>query len=1095
MQVPRDILLNRWTWLVVLTVLALGSLYQYASSKQHKSAHVMAEAATNAEAAHVLQSLQRRLSDISEAISATGTTGNDSSFNAAAGVLLRANPFLQAINHVDSDGVVNHVPSSPDGSTLAPDRKMRNPLTVPSQGVALSEPFSAATGNLNYAATSADGVGGYFELVFEADSVFEAASPFRDRRDSALRIADGSNEIFVSPDYVDTSHLANYGTTVETGFLGREMRIYALPSEGLVAGSRDVWRAAAIGSMVLAVASAIAIIGGFAFSVRRHRLVEESLRGSEERYRDLYDEAPVAYMSVGPDGAVIEANLEASKMLGYPLDDLIGRKVFDLYPDTPDGIEKALEVFERFKRGEDIRDVTLQHVRKDGQLIWGSLTVQTIVDADGNVVASRSALVDITERKSAEENERRVSRENAVLAEIGRIIASSRSVNDVYEGFAEQVNKLVQFDQIDVATADPEGGTLRVEYASGPRIDDIAGQQGFTRPLKGTLLEMVIGRGTGILSVPRDKDQLFEERPESARAADEELSSLIAVPLIDGGSCVGMLTIWTAKPQAYSEADLSLAERVGAQISGAVANDKVADERSAAAEALRASEERFRSMFEYSAGGTGVVDREGKFVQVNEAMGEILGYSCEELVGQRVSDLTQDDDWPETENRLRELWAGERRSYTIEKRYTHKDSHDVWCVASVSAILDAEGQAAYALEQLQDVTELKQLQGQLLQSQKMEVVGQLAGGVAHDFNNLLTAIIGYTSLAKDSMPLEDRNRGHLEQVDSAAQRAATITRQLLAFSRREVSEPRVVELNDCVLGIVSTLRRVIGEDIELVTLPGADLRMVNVNPGQIEQVLVNMAVNARDAMVEGGKLTIETSNVVLGVGQAGRRVDLDPGAYVMISVQDTGTGIAYDIRDHLFEPFFTTREVGKGTGLGLATCYGIIKQSGGDIDFRSELGEGTTFHVYLPSLGVDVSDAQSHGERDLPRGSETVLLVEDEPAVRGLAAYVLRHQGYTVLEAENGEEALRVAQAHSPDIIDLLLTDVVMPRMGGKELADHFHKELPETKIMFTSGYPGGGVPKGVDLDPGTPMLAKPFMPDAVAAKVREVLDSPVLVS
>jgi two-component system, cell cycle sensor histidine kinase and response regulator CckA len=1095
MQVSRDILLNRWTWLVVLTLLALGSLYQYASSKQHQSAQVIAETATNAEAAHVFQSLQRRLSDISEAISGTGTAGNDSSFDSSAGVLLRANPFLQAINHVDSDGVVSRVSSSPSGPTLAPARTMQDPLTALSRGVVLSEPFATEIGNVNYAATSRDGAGGHFELVFEAKSVFGAASPFRDRRDIALRITDGSNEIFVSPDYVDTSHLANYGTTVETAFLGREMRIYALPTEGLVAGSRDVWQAAAIGSMVLAVASAIAIIGGFAFSVRRHRLVEESLRGSEARYRDLYDEAPVAYMSVGPDGTVVEANREASEMFGYPLDDLIGRKVFELYPDTPDGIEKALEIFDRFKHGEDIRDVTLQHVRNDGRMMWGSLTVQPIIDALGNVVASRSALVDITERKLAEENERRVSHENGVLAEVGRIITSSRSVHDAYQDFAEQVNRLVQSDQIDIVTVDPEGGTLRVEYVSGLRSDDIAGQQGFTRPLNGTLLEKVMGRGTGILSVPRDNAQLFDDRPESARGSDEELSSLIAVPLVDGGSCIGMLTIWTTEPNAYSDADLSLAERVGAQISGAIANDKLAAERSAAAEALRASEERFRSMFEYSAGGTGVVDREGRFVQVNEAMGEILGYSCEELVGQRVSDLTQDDDWPETENMLRELWAGERSSYTIEKRYIHKDGHHVWCVASVSAILDAEGQADYALGQLQDVTELKQLQGQLLQSQKMEVVGQLAGGVAHDFNNLLTAIIGYTSLAKDSLPLGDRNRGHLEQVDSAAQRAATITRQLLAFSRREVSEPRVVELNDCVLGTVNMLRRLIGEDIELVTLPGADLGMVNVDPGQIEQVLVNMAVNARDAMVEGGKLTIETSNVVLGVGQAGRRVDLEPGGYVMISVEDTGTGIAEDIRDRLFEPFFTTREVGKGTGLGLATCYGIIKQSGGDIDFRSELGEGTTFHVYLPSLGVDVSGAQSHGERDLPRGNETVLLVEDEPAVRGLAAYVLRHQGYTVLEAENGEEALRVAAAHSPDIIDLLLTDVVMPRMGGKELAEHFHEELPETKIMFTSGYPGGGAPKGVDLDPGTPMLAKPFMPDAVADKVREVLDMPVLAS
>lgn len=1095
MQVPRDVLPNRWTWLMILTLLTLVALYQYASSRQHEGASLMADEATTAEATHVLQALQRRLSDVSQALSGTGSADDEKEFRAAALLLLRANPFLQAIIHESADGSVSRVSADP---TLGATGSVRDPLSVQNGSVALSRPHAAPSGDFSYSATSADGGSGFFDLVFEAEAAFGIGSPFRDRQDIALRVWDGSDLVFASPDSVNAPSEASYGTTVETTFLGRAIRVRALPSEDLVAGTRDVWKTAAIGSMILAAASAFAIIVGFAFSIRRHRLVEESLRGSEARYRDLYEEAPVGYMSVSLDGTIIESNRRASEMFGYPLDELIGREVFELYPEDGEGRERALAVFRRFKSGEDIEDVKdadVQFCRSDGRLVWGSLSVQAIIDGDGIVVGSRSALMDITERKVAEENGRRVSHENAVLAEIGRIITSSQSIEDVYDRFAGQVRRLVPFEKIDIATADQAKGTLRVEYVAGVPAEYASGHQGFTRPLKGSILEAVMERGTGILSVPRDKGQLLEELPGAELSYQRGIASLIAVPLVGGGKCIGMLTVASPESQAYTRDDLNLVERVGAQISGAIANDRLATQRAEAEEALRVSEERFRSLFEYSAGGTGVVDRDCRFVQVNKAICDILGYSADELLGRHLSELTRADDWPETRHLLQELWAGERRSYTIEKRYIHKDGHDVWCVASISAILDAEGKAAYAVGQLQDVTELKQLETQLLQSQKMEAVGELAGGVAHDFNNLLTAIIGYTSLAKDSLPPGDRNRDHLQQVDSAAQRAATITRQLLAFSRREVSEPRVVALNDSVLSTASMLRRLIGADIELVTLPGAPLGMVRVDPGQIEQVLVAMAVNARDAMMDGGKLTIQTSNVVLGVEPAGRRVDLEPGPYVMMSIADTGEGIPPDVRPRLFEPFFTTKEVGKGTGLGLATCYGIIKQSGGDIDVRSEIGEGTTFDVYLPSLGADVPEEDAKVPKNLPRGTETVLLVEDEPAVRGLASYVLRRQGYQVLEAENGEEALRVADAHAPYEIDLLLTDVVMPRMGGKELAERLRVDMPETKVIFTSGYAENGSTTGAELDPAIPILAKPFMPEVVAVKVREVLDAPVLTS
>ena len=291
------------------------------------------------------------------------------------------------------------------------------------------------------------------------------------------------------------------------------------------------------------------------------------------------------------------------------------------------------------------------------------------------------------------------------------------------------------------------------------------------------------------------------------------------------------------------------------------------------------------------------------------------------------------------------------------------------------------------------------------------------------------------------------------------------------------------------------LRRLIGENIELVTLPAPGLGLVRVDPGQIEQVLVNMAVNARDAMPEGGKLTIETARVTLDPDSL-QFVDLAPGRYVRLSVSDTGLGMSPEVQDRVFEPFFTTKEVGKGTGLGLATCYGIVKQSGGEIRVRSEPGNGSTFEVLLPSLDEDAVAAGEVGRpNDLPRGSETVLLVEDEPAVRGLAAKVLRHQGYAVLEASNGEEALRVAREHASQDIHLLLTDLVMPQMGGRELAEHFRVRLADTRVIFTSGYPEGASAIPGAAAPGIPLLPKPFVPESVAVIVREVLDAPQHVS
>jgi two-component system cell cycle sensor histidine kinase/response regulator CckA len=390
---------------------------------------------------------------------------------------------------------------------------------------------------------------------------------------------------------------------------------------------------------------------------------------------------------------------------------------------------------------------------------------------------------------------------------------------------------------------------------------------------------------------------------------------------------------------------------------------------------------------------------------------------------------------------------------------------------------------------------LRQSEEQLRQAHKIEAVGRLASGVAHDFNNILTVITGHSELLLRQLDADDPRRKNAEQIEKAAYRAAALTRQLLTFSRKQVIEPRVLKLNAIILNIEKMLRRLIGEDIEFCTVLDSAAGHIKADPGQIEQVIMNLAVNARDAMPNGGKLTVTTANTTLDKNQLNNFPDLCAGDYVMLTIADTGTGMSEEVKAHLFEPFFTTKPPGKGTGLGLATCFGIVKQSTGHINVHSELGRGTTFKIYFPQVQ---SALESPRVRIMPTeatgGNETVLLVEDEPVVRELAVATLREKGYTVVEAVNGEEGLRMARQHDGKI-DLVLTDVVMPVMGGKEMADALRTSHPDTKVLFTSGYTEDAMGHHGVLRPGILFLQKPYMTATLARKVREVLDEGLLQS
>ncbi|HET6179044.1 MAG TPA: ATP-binding protein [Candidatus Sulfotelmatobacter sp.] len=509
-----------------------------------------------------------------------------------------------------------------------------------------------------------------------------------------------------------------------------------------------------------------------------------------------------------------------------------------------------------------------------------------------------------------------------------------------------------------------------------------------------------------------------------------------------------------------------------------------------AQESLRRSELNFRSLVTNAPYGICRCDSTGKILDANPAFLETLGYSAaEDLIGQHIFGLYADNDrWFDLADFLRS--PAPFKGLTAE----WKRKNGTTTVVRVSGRSVSNGREGGVVFELfaEDVTERRALEQQLRQSQKMEAVGRLAGGIAHDFNNLLMVISGYSEFLLERLGDEPRLRGPAQEIASASERASSLTRQLLAFSRKQMLAPRIVNLNDVATENLKMLTRMIGEDVDLVLVPGQNLWAVRADAGQIEQVIMNLAVNARDAMPSGGKLTIETSNVTLDDEYARFHAPLRPGDYVMVAISDTGAGMDAETQSHIFEPFFTTKGT-KGTGLGLSTVYGIVKQSGGYIWVYSETGRGTTFKIYLPRVASTSETAMQVAApvdlRKVEPGTETILLVEDEANLRYLARQYLEKQGYKVIEAADGAVAMQIAVAHEA-VIHLLLTDVIMPGMNGRELAQRISEIRPNVKVLYMSGYTENVIGHNGMLDAGVRLLQKPFNLRDLRSKVREVLDA-----
>ena len=611
----------------------------------------------------------------------------------------------------------------------------------------------------------------------------------------------------------------------------------------------------------------------------------------------------------------------------------------------------------------------------------------------------------------------------------------------------------------------------------------------FVKDLQGRYL-MMNPAGAGFLGrtvdevIGKDDTELFDDA-ETGRIIMEldrgVLQSGKMQTLEEGGTAAGVSRIYLSNKGP-------LRDQSG-KVVGLLGICRDITDRKRAEEEMRRSEQKLHIHFEHTPLAVVEWDLDFRVTDWNPSAERIFGYSKQEAIRQHGSFIVPPQHRPQVDQVWKELVRQNGGTRNTNDNLT-KDGRTITCEWYNTPLVDELGRVLGVASLVHDVTEHVALEERLRQSQKMEAVGRLAGGVAHDFNNLLTVILGYSQILAEGVPSGSRLADSTAQIKSAADRASGITRQLLAFSRKTVMTPRVVNLNDIMLNLDSLLRRLIGEDIEVLTVPANDLGSVTADPGQIEQVIMNLALNARDAMPHGGKLTLETSNEQLDESYAQRHQPTVAGRYVMLAVTDTGHGMSPETQARIFEPFYTTKEVGKGTGLGLSMVYGIVKQSGGYIWVYSEPDRGTTFKIYLPRVDQPAeTTGLENRSRSVQRGTETILLVEDDPQLRQLSSSVLAHCGYKVLTANGPEEGLAICRENHRDI-RLLVTDVVMPRMNGRQLAEQIVQVAPNVKVLYISGYTSNAIVHYGVLDAGLWFLPKPFTLSALVAKVREVLDS-----
>ena len=690
--------------------------------------------------------------------------------------------------------------------------------------------------------------------------------------------------------------------------------------------------------------------------------------------------------------------------------------------------------------------------------------------------------------RQSESRARQLARLYAVSSAINEAIARVREPSDLYDIACQIAVEKGLARLAWICTYETELSQLRAVARFGHDegyVDALVDLLGTGKVRDGFIARaLYAGESTIVNDIEAAPEFAFKEL-----ALAHGLASLAVFPLDVDGSTRGVLAIGAASKEFFQEEEVDVLTALAADLSFAV-QSAIGQRRREEAESLLAEKQALLAIAGRAARLGGIL------INLNPWRVALSDEACAMAEVEPGTSLTQTEAFAffHPEHRkpvMQAVWSAAQagRPFDVEFEAVTKSGRSLWFRVVGDAVRGEAGEVVQIQAALQDVTERRKLEHQFRQAQKMDAVGTLAGGVAHDFNNILSVILSYCQLAAMPLEAESPARADLHEIEVAARRASELTRQLLAFSRQGVMKPRVLDVNEVVFGMEKMLGRLVGADVEVSVSKGSDLGKVFADRGQIEQVLMNLVVNARDAMPRGGKVIIETTNVDLDVDYAGQHVDVPAGPYVQLAVSDSGTGMDAATRERIFEPFFTTKEQGKGTGLGLSTVWGIVKQSGGHIWVYSEPGVGTTFKLYLPRVDREVDqEVERRTPTVRPRGNETVLLVEDDPQLRAIAARVLKEQGYAVLQSTNGADALVVAEMHDGPI-QLLLTDVVMPRMNGFELVERLRSSRPELKVLIVSGYTHEAIKRRETAIDDFEFLPKPLTPDALLLRVRGVLD------
>jgi len=804
---------------------------------------------------------------------------------------------------------------------------------------------------------------------------------------------------------------------------------------------------------------------GMGRDITERKQAEEAVRQSEERYRAVVETAPDVVYAISDKGVFASLNPAFEAITGWARTEWLGKSFAPLV--HPEDASLAVEMFQKVLRGDKPPPYELRILSKSGKYLVGEFTSTPYI-RDGKVAGKLGIVRDITERKRAEkalrQGEVRLERINRCLLELG-------------PNFDSNINRLTALC----------GELLGATCALYNRLQgDLLCSQGQWQTPPGFKSE---DAPTGhicydVIRNNREDAVVITNLPRTSYAESDPnvraygLQTYMGCAVKCEGKAVGSLCVVYGTDYQPTDDD----RRILGIIASAIGNE---DTRKQAEAELN----RLMTAIEQTPESVVITDTEGRILYVNPVFERVTGYSRAEVIGQNprlLKSNRQDSAF------YRQLWGKISAGEVWRGRFINKKKDGTLFTedAVIAPVRDEKGAVTNHIAIKRDISHELELEVQYRQTQKIDSIGRLAGGVAHDFNNILAVICGHTDLALAQLSPDAPLRSNLECIQESADHAANLTRQLLAFGRGQVIEPRRINLNELIVNLNKMLRRLIGEDIKLVTQTAPDLGQIKADPGQIEQVLLNLVVNARDAMPDGGTLTIRTDNVTLDEDYARSHL-ISPGDYVMVSVSDTGVGMTDEVKQHIFEPFFTTKEQGKGTGLGLATCFGIIQQSNGHIHSDSQVDKGTQFKIYLPRVwGVEDPISSREVPVSLPQGTETILLAEDEPSLRQLMARVLRTQGYTVLEATDGHEALTLAQANGAKI-QLLLTDAIMPGLSGKTLAEWLGQVNPAIRVLFISGYINNNAVRDAMSRPGTFFLQKPFNPLDLTKRVREAIEAP----